>query len=188
MFEQPPAELARQLERFLRRWAWIDAANMEAFAAASAAWLRLEGRPRLAAPALERQGLLLQADHLPRGLPAVWTRECDLYRIRFSPHLSAGVVNFTLWHEWFEILASQPHFPSRHDPHRLERLADRFAVCITMPREEIRHEAAGFRNCAEKIDVLAVRFGVSRCAMRHRLRELGLVLPGHAGAPSRRRW
>jgi hypothetical protein len=165
-------------DRFLRRWAFIRAANMDAFAARNAEWLHLPPPPRLAWLTLAEHGIGITRQVLPPSVRAVWTVDAGAYHVRLSPFLSPGAANFTLWHEWFDILAARPAFPGRPAGWQVERLADRFAACIAMPEPAVREAAATFWDSSDKADVLAARFGVGLTAMRRRLRELNLARPG----------
>ena len=102
------------------------------------------------------------------------------YHIRLSPFLSGQRAYFTLWHEWFEIMAARPRFPTPLTGRAAERAADHFAACLTMPAPEIRRAADDLRGAGDKANVLAARFGVSAGAMRRRLHELRLVPFGPA--------
>jgi hypothetical protein len=167
-------DLDRAMDRFLARWAFVRARNMESFAAQTARWLGLSGPPRLAREAFHRLGIGVAREALPAGVLAVWCVEERGYVVRLSPFLTGARANFTLWHEFFEILAARPRFPEPPAGRAAERLADRFAACLTMPPAEVRAAARPFFGSGDKSGVLAARFGVSRSAMRHRLRELRL--------------
>lgn len=162
----------QQIDRFLYRWAFVSYANIEHFAARSALWMRLEAPPRLAAGTLCDWGVKVRRDPLPGGVDAVWSLDDGAYVIRVSPFLPPSRANFTLWHEWFEVMASRPAFPARYSPHRLERLADLYAAAITMPAESVVRSLKEFQGSGDKSDVLAARFGISVAAMRRRIREL----------------
>lgn len=167
-------DLNRTMDRFLARWAWVRAGNMEAFSAQAAAWMSLGPPPRHAAEEFARLGIGIRRAALPPGVTAVWTVEAGGYLVRLSPFLTAPRANFTLWHEFFEMMAARPRFPGPPHGRTAERLADRFAACLTMPPEELRRAALPFSGCEDKSAVLAARFGVSPSAMRRRLRELKL--------------
>lgn len=167
-----PFELDRRMDRFLRGWAWVSCANIEPFAERVAAWLGVSETPRCARWVMEGLGFHIVRTHLPSGTLAVWTREDGRYTVRLSPFLSRPAANFTLWHEWMDILMARPAFPTPLGPHAAERLADRFAACVTMPRREVLAQAALLAGSGEKSAVLAARFGVSRSAMGRRLLEL----------------
>mgnify|MGYP001097234212 CR=1 FL=1 len=167
-----PCELDSRIDAFLRRWAWVSHANMEPFAEAVAAWLEITSPPRCARSLMEGLGFHIVRTHLPSGTLALWTCEDSRYTVRLSPFLSRAGANFTLWHEWMDILMARPAFPTPVSPIAAERLADRFAAYITMPRGQVVLEAERLRGCGDKSAVLAARFGVSRLAMRRRLLEL----------------
>ncbi len=58
----------------------------------------------------------------------------------------------------------------------LERACDRFAAVLLMPEEIVRSYFNELEsNPGKRVAIMAGRFGVSRWAMRRRLRELGLV-------------
>lgn len=120
---------------------------------------------------------------MPRGVRAVWIRYGNLYRISHSRH-HAGLLGLVLWHELFEILRSNPRFPTRLAPVAEEQLAMQFAVYVMMPEQELRRQAAELRHPQDhdKSRVLSARFGVSMTAMRLRLRELGLQHKRQGGA------
>ena len=163
---------SQHIDRFLHRWAFVSYANIEHFAARSAQWMRLVSPPRFAAGTLPDWGVGIRRDPLPRGVDAVWSVDRGVYVIRLSPFLTPSRANFTLWHEWFEVMASRPAFPGRYTPHRLERLADLYATAITMPAESVVRSLKEFQDSGDKSDVLAARFGISVAAMRRRIREL----------------
>ncbi|HEY3414430.1 MAG TPA: ImmA/IrrE family metallo-endopeptidase [Armatimonadota bacterium] len=161
-----------QIDGFLHRWAFVSYANIEHFAGRSAQWMRLQPPPRFAAGALPDWGVGIRRDALPGGVDAVWSLDDGAYVIRVSPFLAPARANFTLWHEWFEVMASRPAFPGRYTPHRLERLADLYAAAITMPADTVARSLKEFRDSGDKADVMAARFGISVAAMRRRIREL----------------
>lgn len=107
---------------------------------------------------------------------------------------------FTLYHEWFEVLFyphmgyyleapslfwwARPRFESLlargnqlswRSSRSVEQAANRFAACVLMPGFEVMRLwlDEGVRSIRE----LAATFRVSPCAMRRRLRELGLIAP-----------
>jgi hypothetical protein len=175
------ADLDAALDEFLRPWPCVRAANMEAFARRAAAFCALTDPPRPAAAALRALGIEIVREGLPAGLCAVWSLDGPRYRIRLSPFLSGPRADFTLWHEWFEILAARPVFPSPVTGRPREQAADRFAACLMMPSDAVARAARDFAGRPDKTGVLAARFGVSHAAMRRRLRELGLTGMGNRG-------
>lgn len=59
----------------------------------------------------------------------------------------------------------------------MERACDRFAALLLMPEELVRsHYEELSANPANRVSIMAERFGVSAWAMRRRFRELGLPL------------
>jgi hypothetical protein len=160
------------LDRFLRRWAYVSARNISAFAHQSAAWFRLEPPPRLAAPCLHRLGVVVRREGLPAGVDAVWRMENGDYVVSVSAFSPGARANFTLWHEWFEVMAARPTFPTQLSEHQRERLADRYAAAITMPEDAVARMLQEFADSGDKTDVMAARFGVSVAAMRWRIREV----------------
>ena len=67
---------------------------------------------------------------------------------------------------------------SRPGKSNLEFMCDKFAALLLMPEELIRkHFDELSYNINQRLDVLADRFGVSKWAMRRRLKELGLFTP-----------
>lgn len=168
-------DLDRAADRFLRKWDFVSHANMPAFANRTAQWMKLPPPPRYAADFLLAHGIRIRRETMPRGVWALWTIEDGHYLVRISSFLEPAAANFTLWHEWFDILAARPAFPGSPVGAYAERLADRYAACLTMPEGTLRESVATFRGRGDKTDVLASRFGVSRAAMRRRLRELNLA-------------
>lgn len=91
---------------------------------------------------------------------------------------------FTPAHEIGHHLLSSRLSPARRvfffDTHRarhtlMERACDRFAALLLMPEELVRRFYAELEhNPANRVRILADRFGVSTWAMRRRLGELGL--------------
>jgi hypothetical protein len=174
-------QLNGAMDRYLARWAWVRRSNMEAFAEQTARWMECARTPRYASDALRSLGICITREALPPGVLAVWSVGESRYHIRLSPFLSGPRANFTLWHEWFEIMAARPRFPRPPTGREGERMADFFAASITMPAMEVRRAALGFRSADDKSSVLAARFGVGTAAMRVRLRELGVTPFGRAG-------
>lgn len=169
------------LDRFLHATPPLAHTGMEVFARRAARFLALPSPPRPARPAFARLGIEVTREALPRGLHAVWTCDAGRYRVRLSPFLSACRADFTLWHEWFEIMAARPAFaavcPEPWAPRRRERVADHFAACLMMPAEAVLRAAEAFPGAAmrgrgDKAAVIAARFGVSVSALRLRLLEL----------------
>jgi hypothetical protein len=175
------AQLDAAMDRYLARWAWVRRSNMEAFAEQTARWMDCAPVPRHASEALRSLGVSITREPLPPGVQAMWSVGESRYHIRLSPFLSGPRANFTLWHEWFEILAARRRFPRPPDGREAERMADFFAASITMPAAEVRRAATGLRGADDKSSVLAARFGVGTTAMRVRLRELGIAPFGRAG-------
>jgi hypothetical protein len=166
--------LDRRLAPFLRRWDYISFRHLHVFADAFAGYLRLPATPRLAHPLLRRHGVEIRREPLPPTVHAVWTRDGGDCLIRLSEHLPPGAVNFTLWHEWFDLMAHHPDFPNRPPLRTLERCANRFASCIAMPEEPVRLAFEELNGRGDKTSVMAARFAVSSSAMRVRLSELNL--------------
>lgn len=167
-------DLNRVMDRFTARWAWVRHTNMAGFAEQAASAFALGPPPRIAGEVFPRLGIGVVREALPPGMLAVWYAADEGYVVRISPFLTAPRANFTLWHEFFEILATRPRFPDTYHRRMVERLADRFAACLTMPAEELALAAAPMRGRGDKSAALAARFGVSASAMRRRLHELKL--------------
>lgn len=171
------------LDHFLRPGPPIHQTGMEVFARRTARFLALSEPPRPAAPVLRSLGIEVVREGLPGGLCAVWTIEGGRYRVRLSPFLSGPRADFTLWHEWFEMMAARPAFsavcevPPQGRPR--EHMAGRFAACLMMPSDAVIRAAenvlgGSLHGRGDKTAVLAARFGVSTSAMRLRLRDLQL--------------
>ena len=170
--------LARLLDGFLRRFAYVSERNLETFTERLAGLLRATEVPRDPFHLLDGLGIGIERSLLVPPRRALWIREGNRYHIYCSRHESVEAARFSLWHELFEILAERPCFPTALDPATERRLADRFAACMLMPALPLRQQAAGLvHNPAGQVPVLARRFGVSSAAMRRRLHELGLVRP-----------
>lgn len=180
---QPPlarteAELARLLDTFLGRFAYVGARNLEAFAERFAACLKATEVPRDPFHLLPALGITVERTALAPRRRAMWTREGTAYRVYVSQHDPPGEAHLSLWHEMFEMLAERPRFPTALSPAALERLADRFAALMLMPAGPLAEQAAGLAtNPSGLVRVLADRFGVTPAAMRSRLYELGILRP-----------
>ncbi|HEY3266264.1 MAG TPA: ImmA/IrrE family metallo-endopeptidase [Armatimonadota bacterium] len=182
MTPSPAEQLDRTLDDFLGRWSRVDHRNLPAFARRAAGYFALPPPPRRGADCLDALGVLVSRESLPPGVWAVWTVERGRYHIRISPFLSGPRGNFTLWHECFEIMAARPSFPTPLPRRAVERLADRFAACVTMPEVDVLAALQQMPHSGDKSDVLAARFAVSVTALRRRLRELGLLGSSRFGA------
>ena len=89
---------------------------------------------------------------------------------------SPAVRRLTLFHEAFHILAhsrTTPVFRKRGIQRGSynEMLADYFAICILMPRKEMREKWSEIND----LDVMTGAFDVPKSAMLFRLTELGLI-------------
>jgi hypothetical protein len=171
-------ETAAELDAFvakpLRRYAFVNYGNVEHFAGAVAAHVQANEVPRDPFVVLPALGIHLERERLSRGSRAVWVRVNDTYVIHYSQYEAHASARFSLWHEFFEILAKQRTFPSAFTTEWREKLADRFAAAILMPEQAVRTETGRFSTNAECLPaILADRFGVSLTAMRRRLRQLG---------------
>jgi len=161
------------VEKFLRRYAFVNHKNMHAFAEAFALYIKATEVPRDPFLLLPMLGITLQRDSLSRASRAVWVRTANGYFIHYSQYESRASVRFSLWHEIFEILCHHPGFPSVFNPYWKERLADRFSAAVLMPEWAIREEMQRFATNAEAMPyILSDRFGVSLSAMRRRMREV----------------
>jgi len=162
--------------RLLRRYAFINHVNIEAFAEAFTAHLRARAIPRDPFLILPLLGVRLRRGGLSRASRALWVRTEDAYFIHYSEYEACPSIRFSLWHEVFEILANHGNFPSLLTGCWRERLANRFAACVLMPEWAVLRETKRFATNGEGLAaVLADRFGVSLTAMRRRLRELAPV-------------
>ncbi|NIM05817.1 MAG: ImmA/IrrE family metallo-endopeptidase [Armatimonadetes bacterium] len=167
------AQLDAFLGRFLRRYAFVNHLNIACFAEAFARHLRAQTVPRDPFSLLPMLGLQLHRSPQLFASRAIWIKTNNTYAIHYSQYENRSSIRFSLWHEAFEILAEHPHFPSLLPPAEKERLADRFAASLLMPDWAIRREVKRFAtNGAGLVAVLADCFGVSRTAMRRRLREV----------------
>lgn len=166
------------IDRFLRRWRFVAPANIEHFAARSAEFFGVSAFPRLAVTCLQEYGIVIRREPLPAGLDAVWTVEAGRHTVHVSSFIGSARANFTLWHEWFEMMASRPRFPSRFGTKAMERLADRYAAAITMPTAQVARLLQEFADSGDKADVMAARFGISEAAMRRRIQELAPARQG----------
>lgn len=177
---QPPVvrgadELDEYIGKFLLRFAWVGTSNLQKVAEAFADYAGLHDFPRDPHHYLPLLGVKLDPANLGRGVQAVWIRLPAGYIIQHSKYL-AGKLGLVLWHEFFEIMASHPRFPSRLPSELEEKMATRFAVELMMPAREVHKQAADLKHpvLQNKTRVLAERFGVSYTAMKIRLREFGL--------------
>ncbi len=192
--QHPPGSISVAVDglisEMVRPLARVGRSNIAAFAAAFCHRVGLEGLPRHPARLLPALGVQLVPAAFPEDLGAAWCRTREHYLISYSRHRTRHASPaLSIWHEFFEIIAANPHFPSRLPPEELERLASLFAVHVMMPEQEVRRQAAdlGHPHTLNKSRVLASRFGVSVSAMRLRLRELGLEHPADAARLASRR-
>lgn len=81
---------------------------------------------------------------------------------------------FTLLHEFKHIIDHGVHQRLYSSDWEAERAADYFAACVLMPKPELKRV---FCNVTQRLDQLAVYFGVSQQAVRVRLEQTGLVEP-----------
>jgi hypothetical protein len=162
------------IAKVLHRYAYIQYRNMEHFADAVAHYVEASEIPRDPFMIFPTLGIGLEREQLSQGSRAVWVRINDVYAIHYSQYEARTSVCFSLWHEFFEILAQQRAFPSAYTPERREKMADRFAAAILMPETVLKEDVIRFHTNAEALPaVLADRFGVSLAAMKRRLREIG---------------
>ena len=163
------------LGKFLRRYAYISLTNIESLSDQFARFIRATEVPRDPFHLLPHLGIALERKLLSPPSRAIWTRQDNRYIIYYSAHDRTASANFSLWHELFEILASHPQCPSALSPWLHERLANKFASFMLMPREAVLTQAARFRRNPEYlVTILSQRFLVSQTAMRKRLYELGI--------------
>ena len=171
-------ELDRLLGRFLRRYAFVRLDNIASFAERLAEFLKAPTLPRDPFQLLPSLGIRLRRRTLSAPSRAIWTRTDNCYTIYCAAHESSDSVAFSLWHEFFEILAHHPNFPTHLSPFWEERLANKFATNLLMPEQAVRQLERKFASNPDcLVPVLAEKYGVSRTAMRKRLQELGLLLP-----------
>lgn len=180
-----PDALDEYIGRFLLRFAWVGASNLETVADSFADYAGLHEFPRNPHQYLPLFGVNLVPENLGRGVQAVWIRLPAGYIIQHSRYLT-GKLGLVLWHEFFEIMASNPRFPTRLPIELEEKMATRFAVALMMPEREVRKQAADLKHptLQNKTRVLAERFGVSYTAMKIRLREFGLEHKAERGRES----
>ena len=182
-FVRTAAELDVLLAKFLRRFAFIAGRNIEHFCDRLASYLRLTELPRDPHQVLPSLGIGLQRAPLTPPARALWARTGDRYLIYYGSHEGRAGSSFSLWHEFFEIMAHHRGFPTLLAEGALERLADRFAAAILMPSQAVAAEAGKLcYNQGAMVPVLAGRFGVSRAAMRKRVWELGILRPRPPGS------
>lgn len=171
------SEFDQKLGGFLARWSRIGERNIETFALRFCEQFGVNELPRDPRWHFREWGIVLKDGLTEGGERAAWMRLGDTYTItaQFSidPQLS-----FVLWHEFFEILREHPSYPmsSRQmTTAHTERLANKFASHVLMPREVVKQLATELGHPdLDKTPNLAARFGVSLSAMRTTLRELGL--------------
>lgn len=119
-------------------------------------------------------GVIIRKAPAPPGLyGALFLLRGRTY-VLLSTRQSPERARFTLAHELGHLLlmpraASLCYAPHRRDAE--ERVADRFAAALLMPRELVQY----YWTRGEAFTSLAARFGVSYTAMHKRLAELGLV-------------
>jgi predicted transcriptional regulator len=109
----------------------------------------------------------------------------DAWVIQVSDSISPSRKRFTLFHEAFHIIAHNrcqtPIFKKRggNQASFNELLADYFAMCVLMPREQIKEQWPELRD----VDRMAIAFDVPKSTMWLRLNEMDLIdrTPGAAG-------
>jgi hypothetical protein len=171
------------LGRFLQRFSFVTLDNVETLADRFAVAIKARLLPRDPFHLLPLLGMEVQRDFVPPPARAEWKRDGGCYRITVSRHHANTTANFALWLACFQILAAHPRFPTALSDRWRERLGNKFAAAMLMPREEILAAAEKFRTNPEcLVPVLANKFAVSWTAMRKRLQELN-ALPRQAAGP-----
>jgi len=170
------AELDGLIGKFLRRYSFVDHRNIQVFAERLAHHLGMTAVPRNPFTLLpEHLGIKLHRQLLPRGKRAQWMRQDNIYLIEYNDHMGHDQLALGLWHEFFEIIACHPWFPSRLGSDLECELAWQFADHMTMPERVFKSICKEVGHPEEdKADVLANRFGVSLAGARKRLKGLGL--------------
>jgi Zn-dependent peptidase ImmA (M78 family) len=170
-------ELERALDRFWRRWAYVSAKNIEAFAESFAEWIGAGRLPRDVFLICEALGIRLRSDAMLARRGA-WSQLDGHYVISYQPvEGSRARASFTIAHELAEIVFSHPRARPLMDPAQERRLANRFATALLMPAEEMKARFERYRaNRANLVALIARDCQTSEAAVRRRLRELGLRL------------
>jgi len=168
-------ELDRALAGVLGTFRRVTPLNIAALAARTADALGFHSCPRPARPLLHQVGVLVDRSSPPLQGLAAWSRRDGRYVIRIAGALPADRVSLVLWHEFFEILAAHPAFPSRLHDGLLEALAGSFAVHMLLPAPEVRRQCRRLGHPeTDRTGTLASWFGVPFPVMLARLRRLGL--------------
>jgi predicted transcriptional regulator len=172
------SDAERKLDRFLRRFAYVRRDNIEAFAERFAQWLKAGAPPRDPRTLLPRIGIAIERGAVEPPARARWEHGGDGRVLVVSEQERLEAQAFAAWREIFCLLASRPAFPTELSQGAQERLANKFASAMLMPREAVLEGAQRFRTNPEAlVEVLASRFGVSLTAMRKRLYELEILRP-----------
>jgi predicted transcriptional regulator len=107
---------------------------------------------------------------------AIWDMP-DGWVIQISDSISPPRKRFTLFHEAFHIIAhnrcQKPIFKQRggNQASFNELLADYFAMCVLMPKEQVREQWLEMRD----VDRMSIAFDVPKSTMWLRLKELDLI-------------
>lgn len=161
------------IARLLRRFVYVNHTNIATFAEATAGYLKVREIPRDPFHLLPLLGMWIKRSPLSRASRAIWVRTGNRYILHYSQYEARASARFSLWHEFFEIMAANDAFPSVLTAFWRERLADRFAAAFLMPADALKREAEKFATNGEGLVViLADRFGTSASALRRRLREV----------------
>jgi hypothetical protein len=184
-------ELDQLLDRFLRRFARVNAEGCERFTDAFAHYIKFTECPRDFREVAAHLGIRLEQDLIQPAGRACWQRVNGNYSIHYSPYGSFQASAFCLAHELFEILSAHPRFPTFLGKSREEFLANRFAAQFLMPDYAVKEAAQRMLDSKMRrylVPKLADRFLVSRVAMRFRLWDLGvLARPPETTMPHKRR-
>lgn len=182
--QEPIAVTADQLDEviggFVSRFSYIDIRNIEEFTNQFSEAFRLTGIPRDPFCLLPEMFGIEMRRPINRimAMPAQWLRDDDnnCYIIEVSEFRLGRPGVLSLWHEFFEIIASNICFPTRLGSNLECELAKRFAIYITMPENVIREMAksCGHLKDGDKTLNLADKFNTSIQSMGYRLKELGL--------------
>lgn len=111
-------------------------------------------------------------DDLPTSGLSFWNGEEWVIALNQSDTLARQ--RFTLLHEYKHIIDHGAQHTLYASTRQAERMADFFAASVLMPKPELKRV---FCNITQRIEQLAVHFGVSQQAVRVRLEQTGLVEP-----------
>ncbi len=168
----------QRLGRFLRRYAYVRRANIEAFAQRFAELVKAGAPPRDPFALLPQAGIAVERGLVQAPLRGRWARRGGGYVVTVSAHEQPPAQAFAAWRETFLLLAAHRAFPTALTQVARDRLANRFASEILMPADAVLALARRFATNREAlVEILAQRCGASVTAMRRRLYELEILRP-----------